>query len=126
MSAVNGLSAAIAETTLVTEVLSICGHCWPGCLPRAAAQGLLLVHCEASLGRRAHAVAVRPLENSGRFAGNRFDLGSDELTASSAVITKLVELGYLQPKARHRARAIEKAIGSLRSNLIRAGIVLGR
>jgi hypothetical protein len=45
-------------------------------------------------------------------------------TASSAVITKLVELGYLQPKARHRARAIEKAIGRLRSNLIRAGIVL--
>jgi hypothetical protein len=47
-------------------------------------------------------------------------------TASSAVITKLVELGYLQPKARHRAGAIEKAIGRLRSNLIRDGIVLRR
>jgi hypothetical protein len=42
------------------------------------------------------------------------------------VITKLVELGYLQPKARHRADAIEKAIGRLRSNLIRGGIVLRR
>jgi hypothetical protein len=47
-------------------------------------------------------------------------------TISSAVITKLVELGYLQPKARHRADAIEKAIGRLRSNLIRDGIVLRR
>ena len=47
-------------------------------------------------------------------------------TASSAVITKLIEFGYLQPKARHRADAIEKAIGRLRSNLIRAGIVLRR
>jgi hypothetical protein len=47
-------------------------------------------------------------------------------TASSAVVTKLVELGYLQPKARSRAGAIEKAIGRLTSNLIRAGIVLRR
>ena len=47
-------------------------------------------------------------------------------TISSAVITKLVELGYLPPKARHRADAIEKAIGRLRSNLIRDGIVLRR
>ena len=47
-------------------------------------------------------------------------------TISSAAITKLVELGYLQPKARHRADAIEKAIGRLRSDLIRGGIVLRR
>jgi hypothetical protein len=47
-------------------------------------------------------------------------------TISSVVIKKLVELGYLQPKARHRADAIEKAIGRLRSNLIRDGIVLRR
>jgi hypothetical protein len=47
-------------------------------------------------------------------------------TISSAVIKKLVELGYLQPKARHRADAIEKALGRLRSNLIRDGIVLRR
>ena len=44
----------------------------------------------------------------------------------SAVITKLVELGYLPPKARHRADAIEKALGRLRSNLIRDGTVLRR
>ena len=30
--------------------------------------------------------------------------------ASLAVITKLVELGYLQPGARHRATAVERAI----------------
>ena len=32
--------------------------------------------------------------------------------ASLAVITKLVELGYLQPGARHRATAVERAISS--------------
>ena len=30
--------------------------------------------------------------------------------ASLAVITKLIELGYLQPGARHRATAVERAI----------------
>ena len=37
--------------------------------------------------------------------------------ASLAVITKLVELGYLQPGARHRATAVERAIDRLRSDL---------
>ena len=39
--------------------------------------------------------------------------------ASLAVITKLVELGYLQPGARHRATAVERAIDRLRRDLIR-------
>jgi hypothetical protein len=39
--------------------------------------------------------------------------------ASLAVITKLVELGYLQPGARHRATAVERAIDRLRSDLVR-------
>jgi hypothetical protein len=43
--------------------------------------------------------------------------------ASSAVITKLVELGYLQPGARHRATAVERAINRLRSDLIRQGVI---
>jgi hypothetical protein len=38
--------------------------------------------------------------------------------ASLAVITKLVELGYLQPGARHRATAVERAIDRLRSDLV--------
>jgi hypothetical protein len=37
--------------------------------------------------------------------------------ASLAVITKLVELGYLLPGARHRATAVERAIDRLRSDL---------
>jgi hypothetical protein len=40
------------------------------------------------------------------------------------VITKLIELGYLQQKNRYHAGAIEKAIGKLRNDLIRAGIML--
>ena len=36
--------------------------------------------------------------------------------ASLAVITKLVELGYLQPGARHRATAVQRAIERLRSD----------
>jgi hypothetical protein len=43
--------------------------------------------------------------------------------ASLAVITKLVELGYLQPGARHRATAVERAIDRLRSDLIREGVI---
>jgi hypothetical protein len=46
--------------------------------------------------------------------------------ASLAVITKLVELGYLQPGARHRATAVERAIDRLRSDLIRQGVQDGR
>jgi hypothetical protein len=42
--------------------------------------------------------------------------------ASLAVITKLVELGYLQPGARHRATAVERAIDRLRSDLSRGVI----
>ena len=42
----------------------------------------------------------RRTRSSGRFKRS---------TASSAVVTKLVELGYLQPKARYRAGAIEKS-----------------
>ena len=51
------------------------------------------------------------------------------LSASSGVLrlwqssTKLVELGYLQPGARHRATALERAIGGLRSDLIRQGVI---
>ena len=43
--------------------------------------------------------------------------------ATLAVITKLVEFGYLQPGARHRATAVERAIDRLRSNLIRQGVI---
>ena len=43
--------------------------------------------------------------------------------ASSAVITKLVELGYLQPGARHRATAVKRAIDRLRGDLIRDGVI---
>jgi hypothetical protein len=43
--------------------------------------------------------------------------------ASLAVITKLVELGHLQPGARHRATAVERAIDRLRSDLVRHGVV---
>jgi hypothetical protein len=43
--------------------------------------------------------------------------------ASLAVVTKLVELGYLQPGARHRPTAVERAIDRLRSDLIRQGVI---
>ena len=43
--------------------------------------------------------------------------------ASSAVITKLVELGYLQPGARHRATAVARAIDRLRNELVRQGVI---
>ena len=43
--------------------------------------------------------------------------------ASSAVITKLVELGYLQPGARHRATAVARAIDRLRNDLVRQGVI---
>jgi hypothetical protein len=43
--------------------------------------------------------------------------------ASLAVITKLVELGYLQPGARHRATAVERAIDRLRMDLVRHGVI---
>jgi hypothetical protein len=44
-------------------------------------------------------------------------------TPSYAVVAQLIELGYLQPRERYRAGAIEKAIGRLRNDLIRAGVV---
>jgi hypothetical protein len=43
--------------------------------------------------------------------------------ASFAVITKLVDLGYLQPGARHRATAVKRALGRLRDDLIRDGTI---
>jgi hypothetical protein len=43
---------------------------------------------------------------------------SERRVASLAVITKLVELGYLQPGARHRATAVEWAIDRLRMDLV--------
>jgi hypothetical protein len=43
--------------------------------------------------------------------------------ASLAVITKLVELGYLQPGVRHRATAVERAIDRLRMDLVREGVI---
>jgi hypothetical protein len=43
--------------------------------------------------------------------------------ASLAVNTKLVELGYLQPGARHRATAVERAIERLRSDLVRQRVI---
>jgi hypothetical protein len=43
--------------------------------------------------------------------------------ASLAVIKKLVDLGYLQPGARHRASAIERAIERLRRDLHRVGVI---
>ena len=44
-------------------------------------------------------------------------------TASSAVTTKLVELGYLQAEARHRANAVKRAIDRLRRDLIRDRVI---
>jgi hypothetical protein len=44
-------------------------------------------------------------------------------TASSAVTTKLVELGYLQAGARHGANAVKRAIDRLRRDLIRDGVI---
>ena len=49
----------------------------------------------------------------GRWGGGRMGgdvVRSERRVASLAVITKLVELGYLQPGARHRATAVEWAI----------------
>jgi hypothetical protein len=46
--------------------------------------------------------------------------------ASSAVTTKLVELGYLQPGARHRATAVARAIDRLRNDLVRQGVICDR
>jgi hypothetical protein len=43
--------------------------------------------------------------------------------ASSAIITKLVELRYLQPGARHRATAVARAIDRLRNDLVRQGVI---
>jgi hypothetical protein len=43
--------------------------------------------------------------------------------ASAAVITKLVDLGYLQPGARHRAAAVKRAIERLKTDLVRRGVV---
>jgi len=43
--------------------------------------------------------------------------------ASSAVIAKLLELGYLQPGARHRPTAVKKAVDRLRGDLIRDGVI---
>jgi hypothetical protein len=43
--------------------------------------------------------------------------------ASSAVIAKLLELGYLQPGARHRSTAVKKAVDRLRGDLIRDGVI---
>jgi hypothetical protein len=48
----------------------------------------------------------------------------EQPVASSVVITKLVALGYLRPEARHRSGAIKRAIGKLRGDLIRAGVIL--
>ena len=45
--------------------------------------------------------------------------------ASSAVMTSLVKLGYLQPGARHRATAIQRAIERLRTDLTRDGVIAG-
>jgi hypothetical protein len=53
-------------------------------------------------------------------------VGSKQPAASSAIIAKLIEFGYLKPGARYRAGAIEKAIGKLRNDLIRGGILLRR
>ena len=47
----------------------------------------------------------------------------ERCVASLAVITKLVELGCLQPGARHCATAVERAIDRLRSDLIRQGVI---
>ena len=47
----------------------------------------------------------------------------EQPTASSAVTTKLVELGYLQAGARHRANAVKRAIDRLRRDLIRDGVI---
>jgi hypothetical protein len=49
--------------------------------------------------------------------------GGERRVASSAVITKLVDLGYLEAGARHRATAVERAIDRLRSDLVRQGVI---
>ena len=63
---------------------------------------------------------------AGDICGSRMDgvvVRLERRVASLAVITKLVELGYLQPGARHRATAVERAIDRLRSDLIREGVI---
>jgi hypothetical protein len=67
---------------------------------------------------------MRPSKELSR--GGRGAARSKRPTASYAVVTKLINLGYLQAKERYRASAVEKAIGRLKSDLTRAGIVLRR
>lgn len=43
--------------------------------------------------------------------------------ASHAVIGKLVDLGYLQPGKRHKDAAVQNALGRLRTDLCRDGII---
>jgi hypothetical protein len=43
--------------------------------------------------------------------------------ASSAVIARLIALGYLQQAKRHRDSAIKRAIERLRHDLFRAGLI---
>ena len=80
----------------------------------------------AAGGGAASDVEARKMSAAGDIGGSvggvvvRFE----RRVASLAVITKLVELGYLQPGARHRATAVERAIDRLRSNLIRQGVLL--
>ena len=45
-----------------------------------------------------------------------------ERRVASLAVTKLVELGYLQQGARHRATAVERAIDRLRIDLVRQGV----
>jgi len=40
------------------------------------------------------------------------------------VMAKLVALGYIRPGVTHRRGAIKRAIAKLRSDLIRAGVIL--
>jgi len=80
----------------------------------------------AAGGGAASDVEARKMSAAGDIGGSvggvvvRFE----RRVASLAVITKLVELGYLQPGARHRVTAVERAIDRLRSNLIRQGVLL--
>ena len=74
---------------------------------------------------RASFLRLRPLKYIGDW-GCRMSgvvVRFERRVASLAVITKLTELGYLQPGARHRATAVERAIDRLRSDLVRQGVI---
>jgi hypothetical protein len=44
-------------------------------------------------------------------------------TISAKVVKELLKLGYLQPAKRHKPHVVERALGRLRTDLVREGVV---